>query len=171
MRPKVDFCFKEFTEYYSCFHIWEDSRRRQYTDKFELHIMELPKLAMYEYPQTELLNWAKFLNAEKKEEMEMIVKTNDYMEKAYERLTNISADEEKRLEYEAREKALRDFNYLMQSNLNAGLEKGRAEGRIQGIVEILQEEGASYEETITKLMQKFAFSEEEATKCMGKYWK
>lgn len=146
-----------------------------HTDKFELHIMELPKLAKYEYPQTELLNWAKFLNAERKEELEMIAKTNDYMGKAYERLTNISADEEKRLEYEAREKALRDYNYLMQSNLKAGLEKGRAqglaEGRVQGIIEILQEEGVSYEETEARLMQKFSISKEEAVKCLKKYWK
>ncbi len=48
-----------------------------------------------------------------------------YIEKAYETLKNTSADEDKRLEYEAREKALRDHNYLMQSNWEAGLEAGR----------------------------------------------
>ena len=56
-----------------------------------------------------------------------------YIEKAYEALKNISADDEKRLEYEAREKALRDHNYLMKSNWEAGLEAGRKAGEKIGI--------------------------------------
>ena len=47
--------------YYSRFHIWEDTSREMYTDKFEIHILELPKLAQYEYPETELLRWRSFL--------------------------------------------------------------------------------------------------------------
>ena len=47
---------------------------------------------------------------------------------AYEALKNISADDEKRLEYEAREKALRDHNYLMKSNWEAGMEAGKKVG-------------------------------------------
>ncbi|MCI8862541.1 MAG: hypothetical protein HFI20_08660 [Lachnospiraceae bacterium] len=39
-----------------------------------------------------------------------------YIEKAYEKLTEISADDLKRLEYEARGKAIRDHNYLMNYN-------------------------------------------------------
>ena len=38
-----------------------------------------------------------------------------YIEKAYEELERMSADEKKRLEYEAREKALRDYNSQMSS--------------------------------------------------------
>ena len=45
MKPKVDFCFKE---------LMEDTRRRMYMDKLEIHILELPKLEGYEYPRTEL---------------------------------------------------------------------------------------------------------------------
>ena len=36
--------FEEDEEFYSCFHFWEDTRRRMYTDKLEIHILELPKL-------------------------------------------------------------------------------------------------------------------------------
>ncbi len=46
--------FEEDEEFYSCFHFWEDTRRRMYTDKLEIHILELPKLEGYEYPRTEL---------------------------------------------------------------------------------------------------------------------
>ncbi len=55
-----------------------------------------------------------------------------YIEKAYEALKNISADDEKRLEYEAREKALRDHNYLMKSNWEAGEKIGISKGMEQG---------------------------------------
>ena len=125
--------FGEDEEYYSCFHIREDLRNRLYTDKLEVHILELPKLKKNDYPETELLNWAKFMNAERQEEFEEMAEKDKYIEKAYEALKNISADDEKRLEYEAREKALRDHNYLMKSNWEAGLEAGRKAGEKIGI--------------------------------------
>ena len=122
----------EDEEYYSCFHIREDLRNRLYTDKREVHILELPKLKKNDYPETELLNWAKFMNAERQEEFEEMAEKDKYIEKAYEALKNISADDEKRLEYEAREKALRDHNYLMKSNWEAGEKIGISKGMEQG---------------------------------------
>ena len=44
--------FEQSEEYASSFHIWEDERRQKYSDKLELHVLELPKLSKYEYPQT-----------------------------------------------------------------------------------------------------------------------
>ena len=124
--------FQEDEEFYSRFHIWEDQRHRKYTDKLEVHILELPKLDRYRYPQTELLKWARFINAERKEDLEMIAKTDKFLGKAYEALTNLSADEKKRLEYEAREKAIRDHHHQMKSNWNAGHEQGLKQGIEQG---------------------------------------
>ena len=124
--------FGEDEEYYSCFHIREDLRNRLYTDKLEVHILELPKLKKNDYPETELLNWAKFMNAERQEEFEEMAEKDKYIEKAYEALKNISADDEKRLEYEARVKALRDHNYLMKSNWEAGEKIGISKGMEQG---------------------------------------
>ena len=124
--------FGEDEEYYSCFHIREDLRNRLYADKLEVHILELPKLKKNDYPETELLNWAKFMNAERQEEFEEMAEKDKYIEKAYEALKNISADDEKRLEYEAREKALRDHNYLMKSNWEAGEKIGISKGMEQG---------------------------------------
>ena len=92
--------FEEDEEFYSCFHMWEDKRRRKYSDKFEIHIVELPKLAEHEYPETALLKWAKFLNAEKKEEFEMAAKTDPHIRKAYEQLLHMSEDGNKRLIYD-----------------------------------------------------------------------
>ena len=64
--------FPEDEEYYPRFHIWEDRRRRKYTDKLEVHTIELPKLIRRNYPDSELLNWARFLNGKGKEELQML---------------------------------------------------------------------------------------------------
>lgn len=118
-------------EYYSCFHLWGDQRKFKYTDKAEFHILELPKLSMYDYPQDELLRWARFLNAERKEEFETMAKEDNYIDEAYNQLVKLSADEKKRLEYEAREKALRDYNWLIHSNHKQGKSEGRSEAEIE----------------------------------------
>ena len=54
-----------------------------------------------------LLLWVKFLTAETEEELEMVAKEDPYIQRAYERLKIISQDDKKRMEYEAREKAIR----------------------------------------------------------------
>lgn len=108
-----------------------------YSDKFEIHIVELPKAAKGEYPDTSLLKWAKFIHAETKEEFEMIAKTDPYIGKAYDELLHISADEEKRLEYEARQKAILDHNYLMQYNWEEGYAQGEEKGEERKLIELI----------------------------------
>lgn len=60
-----------------------------------------------------------------------------YIEEAYDTLKKLSADEEKRLEYEARQKVIRDHNSFMKSaekrGLQQGIEKGIQKGIQQGI--------------------------------------
>ena len=129
--------FPEDEEYYSQFHFREDSRNRMYTDKMEIHVLELPKLGQREYPESELLDWARFLRAERKEDLRAVAEKNEYIGKAYERLTRISEDEEKRLEYEAREKAIRDHNYLLKVNLEQGIRIGEEKGEKKGENRIL----------------------------------
>lgn len=79
------------------------------------HIIGLPKL-----PQTlkedcsDIELWARFINAERKEEFDMLVQKDPYIESAYEHLQVISQDREKRLEYEARQKAIMDHNQMMR---------------------------------------------------------
>ena len=123
--------FEEDEEYYSCFHLWEDKRRRIYSDKLEIHIVELPKLAEHEYPETALLKWARFFNAEKKEEFEMVAKTDPHIQKAYDQLLYMSGNEEKRLLYEARQKAINDYNTQMYSNWHDGYSEGEEKKLIE----------------------------------------
>lgn len=115
-------------------------------EKLEIHVLELPKLAKYEQPETELLKWAKFFQAEKKEEFEMASKDNEYLEKAYERLVNISADEKKRREYEARQDALRDYNWQMKSNWRQGVREGMERGMELALQNLMETTGMALEE-------------------------
>ena len=64
-----------------------------------------------------------------------MAKTDPYIEEAYSELEKLSADERKRIEYEAREKAVRDYNSLMGSELRRGREVGIEQGRAEGIAE------------------------------------
>ena len=59
--------FADSGEFYSCFHIREDTRHTLYTDKMEFHVIELPKLPEEgKEDSSDLLLWAKFLNADAK---------------------------------------------------------------------------------------------------------
>ncbi len=121
----LDFKLLEGEEdFYSCFHLREDTRHTLYTDKIEFHILELPKLPpeLKENSSDRLL-WAKFINAERKEELEMIANQNSYIGSAFQQLEIISQDKQKRLEYEAREKAIRDHNQGILEAETRGEEK------------------------------------------------
>lgn len=120
--------FPEEEDFYSCFHIREDTRNFIYTDKMEFHVLELPKLP--EELKEDCSNielWAKFINAERKEDFDMLAQKDPYIKSAYEQLQVVSQDKEKRLEYEARQKAIWDYNQMV---LEAE-ERGRQQGEEQ----------------------------------------
>ena len=86
------------------------------------------------------------IRAEKKEEFEMLSRENASISRAYEKLQVISQDRQKRMEYEAREKAVRDYNQMMKESRESGLELGLAQGLERGRTEGLKrgrEEGIS----------------------------
>lgn len=125
--------FKDEPDFYSCFHIREDTRNFIYTDKMEFHVIELPKLPKeLKENSSDLELWAKFINAEEKEELEMIAKQNVYIQSAYDKLEIISQDKQKRLEYEARQKALLDHNQFLHEATQRGIEEGIGIGRQEG---------------------------------------
>ena len=65
----------------------EDKRNTIYTDKMEFHVVELPKLPKeLQEDSDDILLWAKFINAEKKEELDMLATKNPYIQSAYEQL-------------------------------------------------------------------------------------
>ena len=121
--------FRGETEFYSCFHIWEDTRHFIYTDKMEFHVIELTKLSeKLREDCRDIELWARFINAERREEFDMLAQKDQYIASAYEHLQVISQDKEKRLEYEARQKAILDYNQMMREAEERGEERGREQG-------------------------------------------
>lgn len=136
--------FPEEEDFYSCFHIREDTRNFIYTDKMEFHVLELPKLP--EELKEDCSNielWAKFINAERKEDFDMLAQKDPYIKSAYEQLQVVSQDKEKRLEYEARQKAIWDYNQMMYEAEQRGIKQGeqRAGERINKLHALLIEKG------------------------------
>ena len=74
-----------------------------------------------------------------------MAKEDTYIDEAYEMLKHMSADEKKRLEYEAREKAIRDYNSQMLELKEVGRKEGRKEG-IASIITNMLRKGKSPEE-------------------------
>ena len=58
----------------------------------------------------------------------MLAGRNEYLEAAYSQLQVISQDENKRMEYEARQKAIRDYNEGMLESHEKGLKEGLEQG-------------------------------------------
>ena len=87
---------QDTNEFYSCFHILEDTRHTLYTNKMEFHILELTKLPKkLKEDANDILLWAKFINAKTKEQFEMLAEKNKSISQAYQQLQVISQDDQK----------------------------------------------------------------------------
>ena len=62
----------------------------------------------------------------------MVAQKDPYIDSAYQQLQIISQDKQKRLEYEARQKAILDYNQFMYEAEQRGKEQGEKIGREQG---------------------------------------
>ena len=82
----------------------------------------------------------RFLGGKSREEFEDMAKLDEYMSEAYETLKKISADDRAKLEYEARQKAIRDYNSQMNSARREGLEEGIEKGEILNKIKLGEEE-------------------------------
>ena len=119
---------------------------KEYTDLMEMHILELSKLPPEEKNETSLLQWMRFLGGKTRKDFEEMAKKNSELEEAYDVLDKLSADEKKRLEYETRQRAIRDYNIGMltaerrgiEAGRKIGMEEGREEGRTEGVNRINQ---------------------------------
>ncbi|MDD6441311.1 MAG: Rpn family recombination-promoting nuclease/putative transposase [bacterium] len=127
--------FIYFPDNEDCYHkinLCNSKTGEVYSDLFELHVLELPKLpqVLVRIEQGEkvsgesIIQWMEFFSGKTQEEFEAMAKQNEYMEEAVNTLFELSADEKKRLEYEAREKAIRDYNTQMYSAEQRGMQRG-----------------------------------------------
>lgn len=136
---------KDTTDFYSSYHIREDKRNTIYTDKIEFHIIELLKLPTSS-DGSPIYDWAKFIVTEDREDFKMLAKKNIYLDEAYKQLDIISQDQQKRLEYTARQKALYDYNTMMEERFEDGIQQERTR-----IIQSLKQNGFS-DDQIEKIL-------------------
>ena len=105
----------------------------KYTDLMEIQILELKKIPKELRNSEGIINWMRFLGGKNRKELENMAKTDEYIDEAYRELQKLSSDERAKLEYEARQKAIRDYNSQMSSALKLGMEKGMEKGVQRGI--------------------------------------
>ena len=135
--------FRDDKECYRRIAFCDTKTGKEYTDLMEMHILELSKLPPEEKNETSLLQWMRFLGGKTRKDFEKMAKKNSELEEAYDVLDKLSADEKKRLEYETRQRAIRDYNIGMltaerrgiEAGRKIGMEEGRAEGRTEGRAE------------------------------------
>ena len=112
---------REDDKYYRCISFCDTETGEKYSDMLEMHILELPKLPPEQQNETDLMQWMRFLGGKNREDLKRMAEKNSNLREAYDELDRLSADERKRLEYEARQKAIRDKNILFKT----GVERGR----------------------------------------------
>ncbi len=128
----VDFDVMDNRQYHNVFHVREDATGTLLTDMLEIHFLELRKLWEQSVGlEKRLVRWMLFLAARTREQMEELAKEDPMMQKALTTLEFLSQDEQTRMLYEARQKALHDY----ASAIGEAEDKGRVEGRMEGRME------------------------------------
>ena len=119
--PEDQTCFREIA-------FCDLTTKQKYTDLLEIYVVELKKLPPVKKNEPLIIKWMSFLSAESREEFEKMAGEDNYINEAYEVLQKLSADERKRLEYEARQKAILDYNSQMNSSREEGIRIGEERG-------------------------------------------
>ena len=122
MLPKVDYCFKEIMK--------------------DIYVLKGFLSA--------ILNIV-FFSIENKEELDAMYGKNEYIDKACDHIKELSADEEKKLEYDIRFKALSDYNTQINSSYNRGIKQGIEQGKFKIIANFYNSGKISLEDAIEEL--------------------
>ncbi len=144
----------EELEYCTKWKIIEEKERKIIlTDVMEIVIIELPKIYKKRNKKDKLLEWTYFLDNPKSEEVEEIMKENEGIKKANEKLEEISDDEimQRIAEWKADgirlekgrqarfERKIKELEEEKAREIKEGRERGIAEGREKGILEGIAE--------------------------------
>ena len=100
----------------------------------------------------------------------MLATKNTYIQSAYKTLQVISQDDQKRMEYEARQKALRDYNQGMLEAEERGEKRGEKRGREEGILGMIsafRDFGHSDAEIKTALIKNYNLSGNDAQRFLS----
>lgn len=121
---------KKDEEYHTVYRL-RDERGNDFSNVFELHIIELQKKLK---GNDKLDDWIRLLNAESEYDLDMIQTKNAGILEAIKEVRVMSLSKRMRLRYEARLKEMRD----QKARENLVRQEGRREGREQKIIEVVR---------------------------------
>lgn len=120
--------FKEYPEFYAKYQMLNMKNHHVYSDKFKLHILDLTQAenASQKDRETGLYHWAKFIKARTWEEIKMLAEKNNSILEAAVTMYDVSAEENIRLQCEARRRYEEDRSTLLASGRSQGREEATA---------------------------------------------
>lgn len=162
--------FPDYPEFYAKYQMMNTRSHHVYSDKFKLYVLDLTQTesaAEEDYENT-LHQWAKLFKAETWEEIKMLAEKNEYIEEAAVTMYDVSAEENIRLQCEARLRYEEDRATLFATGKRQGMQQGIQQGIQQGMEALVKdnlEEGISKERILQKLQQYFGLTIEQAEEC------
>ena len=153
----VNFNYLPSGDFHTCFHLREDREKDLVlSGALEIHFLDMVKYqkqAVKDNPDDPLHRWLIWFNENSPPELAAkVVKMDEAIQAANERMVYVTGDKEAIRAYEMRMMALSDItserNYALKTGHAKGLAEGRAEGRAEEKLEIARNslvEGASIE--------------------------
>ena len=127
----LDYAELEGQRLHSTFHLLEIHDRERFSDAIELHVIELPKLALAtadeRSEERDLLTWSRFFKATTDEELTRLAMTSPAIDKAKHILDRVSADPSARELARLREMAAVNMRLNLTAAREEGIEIGKAE--------------------------------------------
>ncbi|OIJ22385.1 hypothetical protein BKP45_07045 [Anaerobacillus alkalidiazotrophicus] len=140
----IDFNYFQSEDYRRCFGLKEDGTLEPFPDDLmKLHFFEMPKFRALDKngkiaTNDRMAKWLRFLTNTDDTRWEEMAKQDPMLELSVEKLRLASMDPEIRMQYEAREKALRDIESIRDDALEEGKLEGKLEGKEEGKEEVAQ---------------------------------
>jgi predicted transposase/invertase (TIGR01784 family) len=125
----LDFRFFPSNAYQSCYGFREIQTQEAYPDDLmKLYFFEMPKFRMLDQkgmiaPNDRMAKWLRFLTNTDDSRWDEMAKQDPMLELSVEKLRIASMDPEVRMQYEAREKALKDIASIRGEGVDEGVEK------------------------------------------------
>lgn len=145
--------FPNDAEYHHIYR-FRDEAGRELTDLWEVHIIELGK----KLAGRDVDDWIRLFNAKSQEEVDMLMIKNEGMREAVEVVREMGLIRTLRWAYDDYWKAKRDRwardEYVRDEGIEIGLERGKAEGKAEDILHLLEskdESGAVPESLVKKI--------------------
>ncbi len=159
VRPVIQISILDFTlfpdypEFYATYKFLNVKNHKIYTDKVRLSVLDLKqiKMATEEDISYQIHYWAKLFKAATWEEIKMLAKNNEALRQAAETTYVLSADEQIRLQCEAREEYYRDQRYMQKrlEKAEKGLEKAAEELQMKD--KIIQQQNVQIQKLFDEL--------------------